>query len=87
MQYFERAVFELHPENQAPYDVLLSLAGLFQFIMKYPQGAPSPKASTDNATRRRSSVCRLYLMLSMRTASVASRDTGTGRSARRWLVE
>src|SRR6476646_7094188 len=24
-QYFERAVFEMHPENQAPYDVLLSL--------------------------------------------------------------
>src|SRR4051794_25890385 len=22
VQYFERAVFELHPENQAPYDVL-----------------------------------------------------------------
>ena len=27
VQYFERAVFELHPENQAPYDVLLSLLG------------------------------------------------------------
>jgi iron complex transport system substrate-binding protein len=49
VQYFERAVFESHPENQAPYDVLLSLAGLFQFNRKYPQGAPSPKASTDNA--------------------------------------
>src|SRR5262245_28365465 len=24
VQYFERAVFEQHPENQAPYDVLLS---------------------------------------------------------------
>jgi iron complex transport system substrate-binding protein len=49
VQYFERAVFESHPENQAPYDVLLSLVGLFQFNQKYPQGAPSPKASTDNA--------------------------------------
>ena len=48
VQYFERAVFELHPENKAPYDVLLSLVGLFQFNQKYPQGAPSPKASTDN---------------------------------------
>ncbi len=27
VQYFERAVFELHPENQRPYDVLLSLLG------------------------------------------------------------
>src|SRR3954447_9289762 len=27
VQYFERAVFEAHPENAAPYDVLLSLIG------------------------------------------------------------
>jgi hypothetical protein len=27
VQYFERAVFELHPENQAPYDVLLGRLG------------------------------------------------------------
>ncbi|MFN8516404.1 MAG: hypothetical protein U0232_16290 [Thermomicrobiales bacterium] len=27
MQFFERAVFELHPENNAPYDVLLTLVG------------------------------------------------------------
>src|SRR5215216_5934207 len=27
VQYFERAVFELHPENAPPYDVLLSLLG------------------------------------------------------------
>src|SRR5438132_1294898 len=27
VQYFERAVFEHHPENQAPYDVLISLLG------------------------------------------------------------
>src|SRR6266513_1778715 len=27
VQYFERAVFEAHPENKAPYDVLLSLLG------------------------------------------------------------
>jgi hypothetical protein len=35
VQYFERAVFEKHPENQAPYDVLLSQLGSFQFKMKY----------------------------------------------------
>src|SRR3954454_19551776 len=29
VQYFERAVFEQHPENAAPYDVLLSLLGTF----------------------------------------------------------
>ena len=49
MQYFERAVFEMHPENQAPYDVLLSLLGVFQFNKLYPQGAARAKASTDNA--------------------------------------
>jgi hypothetical protein len=27
VQYFERARFEYHPENQPPYDVLLGLLG------------------------------------------------------------
>lgn len=37
-QYFERARFEYHPENQAPYDVLLGLLGMAQFSAKYGQG-------------------------------------------------
>jgi hypothetical protein len=41
VQYFERAVFELHPENQPPYDVLLSQLGTFRFKAKYPNGEPS----------------------------------------------
>jgi hypothetical protein len=41
VQYFERAVFELHPENRPPYDVLLSQLGTFQFKQKYPQGEPA----------------------------------------------
>lgn len=40
VQYFERAVFEKHPENAAPYDVLLSQLGTFQFKTKYPNGEP-----------------------------------------------
>jgi hypothetical protein len=40
VQYFERAVFEDHPENQPPYDVLLSQLGTFQFKRKYPNGEP-----------------------------------------------
>jgi hypothetical protein len=40
VQYFERAVFELHPENKPPYDVLLSQLGTFQMRKKYPNGAP-----------------------------------------------
>ena len=34
VQYFERAVFELHPENQAPYDVLLSQLGTSEYKAK-----------------------------------------------------
>ncbi len=35
VQYFERAVFEYHPENQSPYDVLLSQLGTFRYKAKY----------------------------------------------------
>ncbi|MDQ3930583.1 MAG: hypothetical protein M3328_15740, partial [Chloroflexota bacterium] len=49
VQYFERAVFELHPENPPPYDVLLSQLGTFWARNKYgnpPQfpgeGEPPP---------------------------------------------
>jgi hypothetical protein len=45
VQYFERAVFELHPELAAPDDVLLSLLGVFQYGDKYPRGAAGQKAS------------------------------------------
>src|SRR5437868_2864839 len=40
VQYFERAVFEEHSENQPPNDVLLSLLGTFRYKDKYPNGAP-----------------------------------------------
>jgi hypothetical protein len=40
VQYFERAVFELHPENQPPYDVLLSLLGNSYYRQKHPGDAP-----------------------------------------------
>jgi C-terminal peptidase prc len=46
VQYFERAVFEAHPENKAPYDVLLSLLGNFFYKGKYSTGAPAQKANT-----------------------------------------
>jgi len=41
VQYFERAVFEYHPEQQPPYNVLLSQLGTFQYKNKYPGGAPA----------------------------------------------
>ncbi len=35
VQYFERAVFELHPENQSPYDVLLTRLGSLRYDSLY----------------------------------------------------
>jgi hypothetical protein len=35
VQYFERAVFEYHPENDAPYDVLLSQLGTLRYRLRY----------------------------------------------------
>ncbi len=40
VQYFERAVFEKHPENQPPYDVLLSQLGTLQYAKKYTNKEP-----------------------------------------------
>jgi beta propeller repeat protein len=48
VQYFERAVFEYHPENQPPYDVLLSQLGTFQYRKKYPNGAPGQHSNQTN---------------------------------------
>ncbi len=46
VQYFERAVFEYHPENKPPNDVLLSLLGNFLYKEKYPNGAPGQQPNT-----------------------------------------
>ena len=51
VQYFERAVFEMHPENKAPFDVLLSLLGNFLYQQKYAGNAPNQVASAENARR------------------------------------
>ncbi len=46
-QYFERAVFEYHPENAGtPYEVLLSQLGTFRQKQKYPNGAPGQQPNT-----------------------------------------
>jgi hypothetical protein len=45
VQYFERAVFEAHPENQPPNDVLLSLLGSQKYKTKYGSGAPAQVAA------------------------------------------
>lgn len=48
IQHFERAVFELHPENQPPWDVLLSQLGTFRYKQKYHSGATNQHTSTDH---------------------------------------
>jgi hypothetical protein len=45
VQYFERAVFEFHPEYSPPNDVLLSQLGTFQYKRKYTNGAPAQRAN------------------------------------------
>src|SRR5205807_3197210 len=50
VQYFERAVCELHPEFAAPNDVLLSLLGVFRCNQKYHSGAPGQRPNTSNGS-------------------------------------
>ncbi|HKP54925.1 MAG TPA: hypothetical protein VJ183_20005 [Chloroflexia bacterium] len=50
VQYFERAVFEKHPENKPPYDVLLSLLGNSFYRQKYPGGAPAQEPNTSQGS-------------------------------------
>ncbi|MGA7730003.1 MAG: hypothetical protein WCD37_01895 [Chloroflexia bacterium] len=51
VQYFERAVFEYHPEHRGtPYEVLLSHLGAFQYKQKYPNGAPNQRPNRDEGT-------------------------------------
>ncbi len=48
VQYFERAVFELHSENPPPFNVLLSQLGTFRYHQKYgPAGAPGQHEDPD----------------------------------------
>ncbi|MDQ6747406.1 MAG: hypothetical protein M3010_04780, partial [Candidatus Dormibacteraeota bacterium] len=48
VQYFERAVFEYHPEHAGtPYEILLSLVGVDAYREKYPQGAPNQRAHSE----------------------------------------
>lgn len=49
VQYFERAEFEYHPENDASHKVLLSLLGVTEYNRRYGSvEAPEQKTNTDN---------------------------------------
>jgi predicted metalloprotease len=47
VQYFERAVFEYHPENPPPHDVLLSQLGTFQYAARYQSDLPNLAGDVD----------------------------------------
>lgn len=49
VQYFERAVFEYHSENQPSYSILLSQLGTLRFERKYPGGVPGAATPTPQA--------------------------------------
>ena len=42
VQYFERAIFEYHPEHPAPNDVLLSQLGTFRYHSRYKGSGALP---------------------------------------------
>ncbi len=54
VQYFERAVFELHPENQPPNDVLLSQLGTYLAKENYSKGFPATSGETPFYEKRTS---------------------------------
>lgn len=64
VQWFERARFELHPENQPPYDVLLGLLGTETTTSattpqpRKPTATPKPKAPTATPTPEASAMKR-----------------------------
>ncbi len=47
VQYFQRSEFELHPENNPPYDVLLSQLGMLRFKSEY-SGVDPGEPNEDN---------------------------------------
>jgi hypothetical protein len=49
VQYFQRAVFEFHPEEKPEFQVLLSQLGTFQYRKKYLQPTPTPVPPTATA--------------------------------------
>src|SRR5436190_1823735 len=53
VQYFERAVFEMHPENKPPFDVLLSQLGTFRFAETHQAAQPTPTSPVSNPSHAR----------------------------------
>lgn len=63
VQYFERAVFEYHPENQPPYDVLLGLVGREKYQGKYGPPAAVPPAIVGQTVNANNNICCSPLLM------------------------
>lgn len=64
VQYFERARFEFHPENQPPYDVLLGLLGKADYMSRYPNvqlAEQAPEGDCHAFTETGKSICGRFL--------------------------
>jgi predicted NACHT family NTPase len=68
VQYFERVVFEYHPENQAPYDVLLSQLGKFRY---QERGGTQPPPATSGITAANAARIALAGKLAGHSSTVA----------------
>jgi hypothetical protein len=51
VQYFERAIFEFHPDAEPPHKVQLSLLGVFSYERRYPGGAPEQVPNAGEGSR------------------------------------
>ena len=86
VQYFERAVFEKHPENKAPYDVLLSQLGTFQLKKKYPDPAKVPNNSLAwGNDYRHAPVTRARVIPNLNIYAIPVSGTGKMFSVRTWV--
>src|SRR5262249_1102881 len=67
VQYFERAVFEWHPENAGtPFEVLLAQLGTFQYRAKYAAPPASPTAPAPTPAPTSSVVTDVAIVLSFK---------------------
>src|SRR6476469_8305282 len=84
VQYFERAVFEAHPENRPPFDVLLSQLGAFQYRAKYlGQATPTPSAGPSGGMVDVGAF-KLYYSCSGQGSPTVILDAGLGENSSTW---
>ncbi|MEA2575726.1 MAG: hypothetical protein QOH93_3024 [Chloroflexia bacterium] len=87
VQYFERAVFEMHSENSPPYNVLLSQLGTFQYKTRYASGStPSPSPPPSQAIEGLFDVggYKLYISCAGEGSPTVLMEAGLGTATSTW---